>query len=180
LAGWLAADPREREGATAMGHGAVEFVVVAFRGTRIDPSLAAALRAQVERGTIRIIDLLFMQKDEDGNVRPFELDEVVKDREYKGFRGVAQEIDGLIAPDDVKEISDALPSGTTAMIVLFEHAWLRDLRRAVEVSGGKLVFSQRIPGEVVDAVAEAGAKEAAAKDARAKAAGAKRTRAKAA
>ncbi len=161
-----------------MEHGAVEFVVVAFQGTRIDPSLATALRAQVEKGTIRIIDLLFMQKDADGNVRPFELDEVAKDKVYKGFRGVAQEIDGLIAPDDVKEISDALPSGTTAMIVLFEHAWLRELRRAIEVSGGRLVFSQRIPGEVVDAVAEAGAKEAGAKEAGAKGARAKAARTK--
>ncbi len=156
-----------------MGHGAVEFVVVAFQGTRIDPSLATALRAQVEKGTIRIIDLLFLQKNADGDVRSFELDEVAKDKAYKGFRGVAQEIDGLIAPDDVKEISDALPSGTTAMIVLFEHTWLRELRHAVEVSGGKLVFSQRIPGEVVDAVAEEGAKAAGPKAAGPKAAGPK-------
>jgi len=135
-----------------MGHGAVEFVVVGFPGTEIDPSLATALRVQVERGVIRIIDLLFVQKTSDGDVRTFELDEVAGDNAYSGYGGIAQAIDGLIAPGDVKEISDELLPGTTALIVLFEHVWLRDLRQAVETSGGQLLLAERIPGEVVDAV----------------------------
>jgi hypothetical protein len=139
----------------AMGHGAVEFVVVGFTGTQIDPSLATALREQVERGVIRIIDLLFVQKSSDGNIRTFELDEVAGDHAYAGYGGIAQAIDGLIAPGDVKEISDDLLPGTTALIVLFEHVWLRDLRQAVEASGGVVLFTERISGEVVDAVEQA-------------------------
>ena len=138
-----------------MGHGAVEFVVVGFPGTTIDPSLATALREQVERGVIRIIDLLFVQKTSDGNVRTFELDEVAGDNAYAGYGGIAQAIDGLIAPGDVKEVSDELLPGTTALIVLFEHVWLRDLRQAVEISGGQVLLAERIPGEVVDAVERA-------------------------
>ena len=138
-----------------MGHGAVEFVVVGFPGTEIDPSLATALRVQVERGVIRIIDLLFVQKTSEGDVRTFELDEVAGDNAYSGYGGIAQAIDGLIAPGDVKEISDELLPGTTALIVLFEHVWLRDLRQAVETSGGQLLLAERIPGEVVDAVERA-------------------------
>jgi hypothetical protein len=138
-----------------MGHGAVEFVVVGFPGTKIDPSLATALREQVERGVIRIIDLLFVQKTSDGNVRTFELDEVAADNAYAGYGGIAQAIDGLIAPGDVKEVSDELLPGTTALILLFEHVWLRDLRQAVETSGGQLLLAERIAGEVVDAVEQA-------------------------
>ena len=146
------------------GRGAVEFVVVGFAGTQVDPSLARTLREQVEKGVIRIIDLLFLQKDTEGKVRSFELDEVDSDEAYAQFRGVPQTIDGLISPDDVKDISDELPPGTTALIVLFEHVWLRDLRAAVEASGGRLLLSERVPGEVVDAVAEA-AEQAAAQTA---------------
>ena len=96
-----------------------------------------------------------MQKTSDGNVRTFELDEVAGDNAYAGYGGIAQAIDGLIAPGDVKEVSDELLPGTTALIVLFEHVWLRDLRQAVEISGGQVLLAERIPGEVVDAVERA-------------------------
>jgi hypothetical protein len=134
------------------GHGAVEFVVVGFTGGRIDESLGPALREQVAKGTIKIIDLLFVQKAEDGTQRTFELQDVEAEAGYAHLQGVPQAIDGLIAVDDVEDIADALPPGTTAMIVLFEHLWLRELRAAIENSGGRVVFTQRIPGEVVDAV----------------------------
>jgi len=136
-------------------HGAVEFVVIGFSGTRIDPALAPALREQVERGTIRIIDLLFLQKNADGSVRSFEIDEIEATHAHAAFGGIAQSMDGLIAPEDVIEISDEMPAGTTVLVVLFEHLWLRDLRAAVERSGGQLMLDERIPGEIVDAVADA-------------------------
>lgn len=135
-----------------MGHSAVEFVVVGFAGTEVDRRLATALREQVDKGTIVIIDLLFLEKDLEGRVRSFELDEVAHDGLYADFNGIAQEVDGLISPEDVIEVAENMRPGTTAMFVLFEHAWLRDLRSAVEASGGEVVYAERIPGEVVDAV----------------------------
>jgi uncharacterized membrane protein len=138
-----------------MHHAATEFVVIGFPDTRIDPSLAVALREQVERETIKIIDLLFLRKDRDGTVRSMELDEVMADQDYSGFGGVAQSIDGLIAGSDVLEIAQDLAPGTSALIVLFEHVWLRDLRAGIEASGGRVLLAERIPGEVVDAVEEA-------------------------
>ena len=45
-----------------MRHGAVEFVVIEFNGQHLDPSLATALREQVSRGVINVIDLLFVQQ----------------------------------------------------------------------------------------------------------------------
>jgi hypothetical protein len=137
------------------GHGPVEFVVVGFAGGRIDESLGPALREQVEKGIIRIIDLLFVQKDVDGSPRSFELSEVSDDARYAHLNGVPQTVDGLIGPEDVEQVTDALVPGTTAMIVLFEHMWLRDLRAAIEASGGLVIFDERIPGAVVDVVDEA-------------------------
>ena len=60
----------------AVGRGAVEFVVAGFAGPRIHPDVARGLREQVDRGVIRIIDLLFLQKDTEGLVRQFDLDGV--------------------------------------------------------------------------------------------------------
>ena len=134
------------------GHGAVEFVVVGFAGGRIDDSLGPALRKQVEQGTIRIIDLLFVRKDDDGTARMLELEEVAAEDAFRQFDGVPQTVDGLIAEADVEEFAEEIPAGSTAMLVLFEHMWLRELRQVVEASGGRVMFTERIPGEVVDAV----------------------------
>jgi hypothetical protein len=133
-------------------HGPVDFVVVGFAGGRIHESLGPALREQVARGTIRIIDLLFVEKDLDGHSHPFELADVEADEAYQHIRGVPQSIDGLIGPEDIDSIAAQMAPGATAMIVLFEHMWLRDLRSAIEASGGEILRNERIPGPVVDAV----------------------------
>jgi hypothetical protein len=143
-----------------MRHGAVEFVVIEFNGQNLDSRLTASLREQVSKGVINVIDLLFVQKHTDGSVRSYELDEVSDDEHRSTLGAIAQAIDGLISPEDVADVSAGLDPGTTALIVLFEHIWLRELRVAVEDSGGRVVFAERIPGEVVDAV-EAIAKAAA-------------------
>ena len=135
-----------------MRHGAVEFVVIEFNGQQLDPSLATSLREQVSKGVINVIDLLFVQKHTDGSVRSFELDEVSDDEHRESLGGIAQAIDGLISPEDVADVAAGLEPGATALIVLFEHIWLRELRAAVERSSGRVVFAERIPGEIVDAV----------------------------
>lgn len=138
-----------------MGYGPVEFVVVEFPGGRVDASFAPALRRQVERGVIRIVDLLFVAKDESGTVRSFELSELESDTEYGAFDDVVQAIDGLISPKDVDAIAAELRPGSTAMFVIFEHVWMRELRAAVTATGGRVVYGERIPGPVVDAVVAA-------------------------
>lgn len=138
-----------------MGHGAVDFVVIEFAGSRPDSSLAAALRTQVDKGVISIIDMLFVEKRADGSVRHFELDQFVDSGNDTAAPRVAQSIDGLISPQDASDVASALPPGTTALIILFEHVWLRDLREAIETSGGRLAAIERIPGEVIDAVEQA-------------------------
>jgi hypothetical protein len=143
-----------------MRHGAVEFVVIEFSGQTLDPSLTAALRSQVSKGVINVIDLLFVQKHTDGSIRTYELDEVSDDEHRSALGSIAQVIDGLISPEDASDVAAGLEPGTTALIVLFEHIWLRELRAGVERSGGRVVFSERIPGEIVDAV-ESMAKAAA-------------------
>ena len=145
-----------------MGRGAVEFVVLGFPGTQVDPGLAPALREQVSKGVIRIIDLLFVQKATDGTLRTFELEEMEHNAAYSGLEGVPHAVDGLIGTEDVADISAEVPPRTTALVVLYEHAWMRDLRDAVEASGGQVLYSERIPGAVVDAVAEAAAAQAKA------------------
>src|SRR5258706_134560 len=98
---------------------------------------------------------VFVERDEGGETLSFGLEDAEPEGQSSLLRGAPKSIEGLIREDDFTGITAALPAGTTAMIVLFEHVWLRDLGSAIEASGGRVLISERIPGEVVDAVEDA-------------------------
>jgi hypothetical protein len=88
-------------------------------------------------------------------VRSFELQEHPDDDPHAVFGSLVGLVDGLIAPDDVVDIAEQLPPGSHALVVLFEHLWLRELKAAVEAGGGTLRLDEHIPADIVDAVEEA-------------------------
>jgi uncharacterized membrane protein len=129
--------------------GPIEVAVIGFEGDRFASAIAPALNDVVERGMVRIVDLVFVAKDRDGVVRAFELDDVdgaVAD----AMSPLTDEVSGLLSEDDVRQIGERLEPGSSAAMVVFEHAWLRRLREAVRDGGGHLVTQERIPPEVVE------------------------------
>lgn len=135
-----------------MAHGAVEFVVVEFPGDVPSAALADELKKLVDNGTIEIIDVLFVRKSMDGKVESFELGTGHVNDEYVSLDRIVQSVDGLIGEEDVQLIGAELTPGHTAAFLIFEHAWLRSIRARLADSGMRLVFSERIPGPVVDEV----------------------------
>ena len=111
----------------------------------------------VDRGLIRILDLAFIAKDEDGSVAALEIadlgDEVA---EFAAFEGASS---GLLGDDDIAEAGNALEPGTSAALLVFENSWAAPFAAAVRRSGGQLVASGRIP--VQDVLAALDAVEAA-------------------
>ena len=134
-----------------MDIGPVEILVVAFPGNQFTGDVAPALGELVESGTIRVIDLVFVAKDADGDVVGIELsdmDEAIGD----AFRPHVGAPNGLLAEEDIADLGADLPPNSSAAILLFEHVWATRFRDAVLDSGGELVASIRIPKEVVDEV----------------------------
>jgi hypothetical protein len=134
--------------------GPVEIIMVEFAGNKFTGEIAPALAELVERGTIRVIDLLFVAKDEDGQVVAVELSDI-GDEIRLAFEPVVHEIGGLLSEEDVEDLSDGLDSGSSAALLLFEHTWATKFRDAVLESGGELVASIRVPKEVVDEIVAA-------------------------
>ena len=112
----------------------------------------------VDRGLIRILDLAFIAKAEDGSVAAIELAEVAGQVEaFAVFEGAAS---GLLSGEDVEEAGGALEAGTSAALLVYENRWAAPLAAALRRSGAQLVASGRIPVEDVLAAldaAEAGA-----------------------
>jgi uncharacterized membrane protein len=135
-----------------MGRGPLELIAVEYPGAVPGRALAPELRRLVDAGVIKIIDIAFVMKDADGTVTAFEISEREGDDDFEALDEVVQTIDGFIADDDIAEIGQDLEPGMTASLLLFEHAWMRELREIVSGAGGEVVMTERIPAVVADAV----------------------------
>jgi hypothetical protein len=135
-----------------MSRGPLEFVVIEFPHGIPGRILGPELDRLVASKTISLIDMLFVSKAQDGSVDSFELADRDGDGEFEALDIAAQAIDGLISPQDVAAVGEGLAPGSTAMIVLFEHAWVRNIRDTVLTAGGEIIMVERIPAPVVEAV----------------------------
>ena len=123
--------------------GPIDWILVEFSGP---PTGAAApyLLDLVERGLIRILDLVLVNKDADGTLTVLELADVDGDGELDltVFEGVRS---GLLGEDDVAEAGEAMEPGTSGVFLLYENLWAAPFAVAVRKAGGQLVASGRIP-----------------------------------
>jgi hypothetical protein len=133
--------------------GPVDWIVVEFPGSRFKGEIIPALEDLVERGIVRILDLLIMKKDEDGTLEAFELSDL-DDSELGSLRSYETELAMLLSEDDVNAVAAAVEPGSTAAVLVWENAWAAPFGSAVRRAGGQLVASGRIPVQALLAVIE--------------------------
>jgi Family of unknown function (DUF6325) len=136
-----------------MSTGPVEYMVVAFPGNQFKGEIAPALKDLVDSGTIRILDLAFVHKDENGDVTALELEDEGSDL-MAALGWIFEERDGLINNGDLEDIADALDANSSAAVLVWEDLWAARFADAVEGAGGVLVDIQRVPRDVVKAAIE--------------------------
>jgi hypothetical protein len=141
--------------------GPVEYMIVAFPGNKFKGEIVPALAEQVEAGTIRIIDLAFVGKDENGDTLSFELSDLDPDV-AELFGTVDHEIGFLFNEDDLRDAAERLEPNSSAALLVWEDLWATKIATAIRNAGGELVDLQRIPHEVVVAAQDWAAENAAA------------------
>jgi uncharacterized protein DUF6325 len=131
--------------------GPIDYILVEWSGRQPDGEVAPHLVDLVERGLIRILDLVFVAKGEDGEVAAIELADLGGEvPELAIFEGASS---GLLSDEDVAEAGGVLEPGTSAALLVFENTWAGPFVAAVRRSGGELVASGRIPAQdVLDAL----------------------------
>lgn len=133
--------------------GPVEFLVVRFPGSRFTGEITPALIELVEAGLVRIIDLVFISKDEDGSIAAFELSEL-DDDEAAAFSGLYEDDeDDLLSDEDLEIAAAGLAPGDSAAVLVWEDVWAARFAAAVRGAGGEILALERIPREVVLAAA---------------------------
>ncbi len=133
-----------------MSLGPVEYMVIEFPGNQFKGEIIPALREVVDAGIIRIIDLVFVRKDEQGSVSVMELADLQKDA-ADAFAPLAREASTLFAEEDVEKVSEVMEDDSSVALLLFEHVWATKFRDAVLAADGRLIAGERIPKERVDA-----------------------------
>ena len=123
--------------------GPIDYIVVEWPGRQPNGEAAPLLVDLVERGIIRVLDLAFITKDEDGSIAGVEISEVADEvADMKVFEGASS---GLLTEDDTKVAAEALEPGTSAALLVYENTWAGPFASAVRRSGGQLVAGGRIP-----------------------------------
>jgi hypothetical protein len=139
--------------------GPVEYLIVEFPGNQFKGEILPALIELTDNGTIRIIDLLFIKKDANGDVEWFEL-EAMAEAEASDFDDLDGEIDDLLNEEDIEIAAEMLEPNSSAAMLVFENVWATRLRDAIRDANGRLVDNARIPAEIVEAALEAAGIEA--------------------
>ena len=132
-------------------YGPIDFVLLEFPRDRLTGEAGKALLDLVERGTIRLYDLVVISKDHNGTVEVLELTDPTS--ESGGFAYFTGAQSGLIGGDDVQEAASAMRPNTVAALIVYENSWAIPFVAAARNSGGELIASARIPAaEIIEAL----------------------------
>ena len=135
------------------GMGPVDYVVIEWQGDRPKGVAAGILVGLVDAGLIRIIDLAFLTKDEEGNVTPLDISALADESEE--VRALLGANSDLLSDEDMAESGSALAPGTAGAVLVYENRWAAPFADAVRHSGGELVANGRIPMEDLVAALDA-------------------------
>jgi hypothetical protein len=133
--------------------GPVDYAIIAFPGNQFRGEIGPALADLVDSGTIRIIDIAFVLKDEGGNTVAMELTELDADVQA-ALESAGVEVGGLFNEDDLQDAADGLPPNSSAALLVWENVWARKVAQSMRDAGGELVVFERLPHEVVQAARE--------------------------
>ncbi|MBO2448342.1 hypothetical protein J4573_14650 [Actinomadura barringtoniae] len=135
-------------------HGPIDFVLIEFPEDRITGGATRALMDLVDRGVVRVLDLMVIGKGADGTLFMVDLTEPSAKRlgELADLAGARS---GLLGESDARAAGGAMRTGTVATLIVYENTWAVPFVAAARESGGEVIASARIPATDVMAALDA-------------------------
>ena len=133
--------------------GPVDVYIIGFPGNKFSGEIVPAILDQVGKGVIRVVDVLFVAKDLEGNVAVLTIEDL-------GPEGAAfAEVDvvqaGALNEEDADEVAEDIPAGSSALLIASENTWMQDLVLAFARADAVVIDQIRIPADVVNEVVSA-------------------------
>jgi hypothetical protein len=136
-----------------MSYGALDFLALEFDTDKLKGEILPELLDLIEKKIVRVIDLIIIEKDEDGNYEALEVEQLAPDL-LAIFDPLDFEISGLIQVEDIDMIAADMDPNTTAGLLLVENLWAIKFGEAVLRAEGRVLMHERIPFEVVNETLE--------------------------
>jgi hypothetical protein len=127
-------------------------MLIGFPDNQFTGGIAPALADLVDSGTVRIIDLVFIKKDSEGNVLSFEYDDLPETAAYGDIDG---EADGFLDDEDILAAAEELDNNSSTLLIVWEDLWAAPLAAEILASGGQVISGRRIPHAVVTEILDA-------------------------
>jgi hypothetical protein len=127
----------------------LEYALIGFEDPKPSGKIVPELLDLAERGIVRFVDIVFIQKEADGSTRTIELNDLDPEA-YEMFVPMGEHVTSLFTNDDLELAASRLGSGSAAVLILWENLWVADLRKAILDAGGELVERKQIAPEVVE------------------------------
>jgi hypothetical protein len=132
-----------------MTYGPIDYLVLEFENEKLKGEIIPTLVELIENKTIRVIDLVLIQKNNDGTHEVVELQELDSET-LAVYDPLQAEVTGLIQVEDIDAIAGQMDNGTTAAALLFENLWAIKFKEAVLRADGKLLEQVRLRHEDVE------------------------------
>ena len=134
--------------------GPISYLIVEFPGNKMTGEGLPILVDLVDQGLIRVLDLLFVTRDDDGSLRAVELRDLDLDGQIDVaiFEGASS---GLLDDSDLADAASVIDPGSSAAILLFENRWARSFAQALRRGGAELVAAGYIPLDAIAASLDA-------------------------
>jgi hypothetical protein len=132
-----------------MSIGPVEYIAIAFPGNKFSGKIVPAIKELQQSGTIRVLDLVLISKDGDGNVTGVELAEASPE-EQASLAALGVSGRNLLGQEDVEDIGAALDPNSTAALMIWENVWAARFAQSLRDADGILIANGRIPVQLVE------------------------------
>lgn len=127
-----------------------EYLIVGFPENNFSGEIATGLAELVEGGLIRIVDLVFVAKGDDGSVVVLEVDE---HDHLSALAELEGGVGGVIGPEDIEHAAESVADGSSVLVLVWEDLWAQPLVEALRRAGGELLEGGRIPADASEALA---------------------------
>jgi hypothetical protein len=128
--------------------GPIGYLIVEYPGNKMTGNAFLELVSLVDRGLVRVLDLQFVMRAEDGSLAVMELSDIDADGQFDFglFAGVSS---GLLDESDLNEAANAIEPNSAAAIMVYENRWAAPFTQALRDAGANLVSAGFIPQDAL-------------------------------